>query len=319
MVSAIVSVEGAQQAELEAAIARDGTGPWTIPLVPLRSTITAVAGSTLTLDRLPVVPAAFQIGEAVVNVASTDGLNVTLASAAGTVGQRITPMVEAWLSETVPVERMLPGVASVQADFRLTHGLPGVAATLPLYRDLPVLELCHNWVAAPTYTLARNVVAVDNATGRPELFDHPGVPLPLRTYSVLTEDVADTGALLGLLYALRGAWRGIWVPSGGDDISIIGGSLSAIDAASIAVPLPATRRDLRLRHADGSTSYRRVVTTEAIAGGRRLHLDTALPSAAVQATFLSLSRLESDLARVNWWTAEQAETELAFKAYAHDL
>lgn len=89
------------------------------------------------------------------------------------------------------------------------------------------------------------------------------------------------------------------------------------------VGLPAGRRDIQIRHRDG-TVWRRRITARVIDGSEeRLALDSAL-GATVQPADLVISwlvpcRLGSDAVELLWWTTDIAECQLAYAGTTDDL
>lgn len=324
-VEAMVSLEGDAQRAFEAGVAEHGIGPWEIPLVMLKTTAqAALAGSgTLTVAHMPVTPQSIRVGAQTLEVASVAAGVVTLADplpADVTEGAEVTPLVEARLSDMVSLSRMLADSAEASVGFTLTAGLPGEAATLPQYRDHPVLEWCHNWAVRPTFALGRVISRVDPLLGVVATFDHPEITFPERSWSILTENAQDTADLFGLLYAMAGAMNGIWVPSGGQDVFVDGEGVGWLDITAQGQTL--ARRDIRIRHPSGAISYRRLTgITEPVPGIQRLALDSNLPETAIgaQVSFMALSRMTADLVRLTWWVQGAVETELSFRAYAHDF
>lgn len=210
-------------------------------------------------------------------------------------------------------------------DWRTDHGLP-------VYRDLPVLEWVTDWTEDPQLTLGRNLVTIDNASGRPVVFDQAGMPQPEHRIAWMHENRERIDLYRRLLFSLRGQQRPIWVPSGTDDLSLVATMGPAaesmdVDFVGYAAHLDGMpgRRDVRIELDDNTVLYRRITGASVIGGTvERLALGsppgrTIEPGQVRMISYIAPMVLASDAQEIAFWTGYVANAVSTFRGWRNVL
>lgn len=210
-------------------------------------------------------------------------------------------------------------------DWRTDHGLP-------VYRDLPVLEWVTDWTEDPQLTLGRNLVTIDNGSGRPVVFDQAGMPQAEHRIAWMHENRERIDLYRRLLFWLRGQQRPIWVPSGTDDLSLVATMGPAaesmdVDFVGYAAHLEGMpgRRDVRIELDDNTVLYRRITGASVIGGTvERLAIDsppgrTIEPGQVRMISYLAPMVLASDAQEIAFWTGYVANAVSTFRGWRNVL
>ena len=265
-----------------------------------------------------------------VNVGSLDLVRPVVSSwPAGTI---VAPARYARLEPVQSVAHWLPEAHTATLRFRLQDASDATAADSgTTYRSYPVVALTANWATDPVDEYARDIDEHDPVTALAGAFEARALlPRLTRTHLHTLASRAEVTSFRAWLYARSGRLKPCWLCSGLSDLvptRTIGSTDLSVWVAGTGharyVGLPAGRRDIQIRHRDG-TVWRRRITARVIDGSEeRLALDSAL-GATVQPADLVISwlvpcRLGSDAVELLWWTTDIAECQLAYAGTTDDL
>lgn len=245
----------------------------------------------------------------------------------------IYPARLARLQDQVRLPRWDGSASGARALFSLVEPVDYTAdAGAASYRSLPVLESRPNWAGGYDLELVRKLAEVDNQTGRQFYEDEAELALPLQRMSFYLEGRDAGDSFRRLLYALKGRFRAIWVPTWADDLilqTLVPSSQTFIDVDwtgyTRQIAQQPNRRDIRIELTDGTVLYRRITGSQELsAESERLAIDSALgrnvqPSEVVQISYLALCRLNADGVELAHWTGEFSEAALVFRGMRSDL
>ncbi|MGR4895030.1 hypothetical protein ACIPR8_07110 [Stenotrophomonas sp. LARHCG68] len=334
-------VAGAQHRLLENMLSARGSQPWRVPLPAGGGVLTAdVAAGSTGLTVAGVAPCFADGGDVLItdgarqevcNVASVVGGTLALAapvSGPWPAGSKAFPLYAGRLYTLPAVSRFTSSAASLRLEFALTGDLPiAMPAEANTYRDFPVLELPIDWGADPAWTPTRELVTRDIGTAAVFAYDQRGYALPELAFGYTAVGATEIGALLARLYTLAGRFGAVWVPTFGQDLRVVASSAGAsvldVEACGLAGnALPPSRRDIRIRLADGTLLYRRVLSVVSVGGAvERLALSESLPvfplASVVECGWMLLAAQSADIVRLQWWKDDVAAVEFSFRGVAH--
>lgn len=201
------------------------------------------------------------------------------------------------------------------------------------YRGFPVLTTRPSYARDPQTSLDRMGYRVDDDVGLIAEHDEVGVPLYRQVHQWNLEGAEALRAFRGLLYALQGRQRSLWVPTWLDDLTVAatipGGGVQvrvAWSGYAQRIAQAINRRDLRIELVGGVVVYRRILSSVDNGDGTEtLTLDasvagTATPAARVaQVSFMGLCRSDSDQFEFGWWRGDYADVATAWRATVHDV
>lgn len=332
---------GRRRRRMEQALVANGSGTWRVPLWADAALLSAgIGGSLSTTVDAEILDRRFRIGEMamlvgddpeaaqVVEIAEVNDYTLELTEPPGTwpAGATIVPLATGRLDQVPPLSRFTADAAPVDLAFRLTDPLdwPEDVGDA-LYRGLPVLEYQPDWSSDPTFQPERQLDLVDGGSGLVTVYDYPGVPLGLTTLQLTLQGRAEIGAFRSLLYALGGRWGLLWAPTFAQDFKVTAPLVAASSTLDVEAcgfsdwDLSPNRRDIRIELANGTVLYRRITAAADIGGDQeRLTLNAALGVNAaantVQAvSFLMLSRQDTDVNLLRYWSADVVSTEMRIR------
>jgi hypothetical protein len=236
------------------------------------------------------------------------------------VGTACYPARQARLTGTQGLGRFTTDLATGSADFETVEQITVTYTAESLYRGLPVLEHEPNWRDQPGLAYRRQLDVLDNLTGALLVQDRSGLAEPAQTMLWSAFDRTEIAALRKFLWARRGRWRGIWVPTFASDLKLvdtIAPSAVNIDVENVGltqfVAADVGRQDIRIELVDGTIYYRRVSAFALVdADTERMTLSTALgatitPAAVRRISWMMFARLDDDLVEIEWVSASVAE------------
>lgn len=238
-------------------------------------------------------------------------------------GTACYPARQARLTGAQGVRRFTTSLATGSAKFETIEQITRSFDAEPLYRGLPILELEPNWRENPELEYRRQLEILDNLIGEQLVQDRSGLAEPAQSvlWSAFTR--AEIDELRKFLYARRGRWRGIWVPTFASDLKLattIAASAVNIDVESCGlvqyVDGDVGRRDIRIELVDGTIYYRRVSAFSTVdADTERMTINTALGAIVTAAqvariSWLMFARLDADSIDIEWSSASVAEASL---------
>lgn len=332
---------------LEQLLAVNGGKRWLVPFVPDGDVLSAAlpsGSSVIPLDTrwthyaadgyvLLLGPTPRQYEVVQVDTLSDTQLNLVDATVQSwPAGTQVFPLLPGRLDPVPTLSRFTSDAVPHAVKFRLDPPVDWPAdAGVAVYRGLPVLEWDPDWSNDPQYTPERSLDTVDFGVAAPAVHDLVGLPLPLLARSVAATGRQQVGALRGLLYALSGRWKPVWVPSLAQDfrmVAMVANGATTLDVAwcgySGAAPVE-NRRDIRIALFNGTVLYRRIASAAAISSSvERLTLDNAIATGfavgdVAQMSFMPLCRQESDTAVLRHWKNGVARCDLQFRAVPHGL
>lgn len=274
---------------------------------------------------------------ALVEVDSVAGSVVTLKAAAGfdySRGDWLVPVRRARYDGAVEWGAFNRSMTYGRQRFLIDEANPHEAlAPATVYRGFPVLTTRPSYARDPETSLDRMAYRVDDDVGRVIEHDEVGVPLYRQVHNWNLDGRQALRAFRGLLYALQGRQRSLWVPTWLDDLTVAATVAAGANTVRVAwsgyarrIAQAMNRRDLRIELASGAVVYRRILASVDNGDGTEtLTLDgsiagTATPAARVaQVSFMGLCRSDSDQFEFGWWHGEYADVATAWRATVHDV
>lgn len=246
-----------------------------------------------------------------IQAVNNNSVTVTTPLSAWPQGTLVYPLRPAVLTDTPAITRHSDSLIRVQLRFRLAaHNPFAPAAGHVVYRGHPVLEQDADWVDDLTAEYQRLLLELDNETGIPYRTDTAGRAFVMQQHVWSEIGRQAQARLRGLLYALRGRQRAVWVASQARDFVPVGtsGNTLAVALAGFSeFGLVPGRRDLRLQLTNGTRLYRRILTATLQGNHELLSLDGLVPDASTisSVSLLTLCRQNTD--DITWEHATDAD------------
>lgn len=242
-------------------------------------------------------------------------------------GTRVHPVVVARLTQQPQYTRLSDDVAQAALRFDLVQANDWSGAiTVPTYRDFPVMEIETNESDTQGGSYFRLMDTVDNAVGIPFRRDLAGMGFPIINSVNFVYGRADNEALRSLLYSLQGRLAAFWTVFPSSDFKIHAPFLSSDTQITVKrngftdLGGPTVgRQDIRIKLRDGTSIYRRVVSSSILGDGitERLVLDSAFgvdatPREVARISFMALARLDQDLVQLTHMTDSDGTCSVSF-------
>lgn len=238
-------------------------------------------------------------------------------------GTRLYPAQLARMPASQRVRRPAHYVAELQVTLDVIENLGLVAQdSATVYRGLRVMTTKPHEPEVPEDTWGRVVEVLDNGAAAPVVDDLTRYPDLVRPMRWLVGSRAEVKALRSWVHARAGRAVPFWLPTWREDLeqtqtlAAAGTQLTIrhVEFARFVAGNP-IRRDLMIRHANGATFYRRVLSAAEINDGEEgLTLDGSLGVLAnpgdLQISFLDLVRLDSDTVEIVWETDQVASVSV---------
>ena len=249
-------------------------------------------------------------------------------------GARLYPVRNARLA-TPPVERRrndpLPRRESTwQLQFDIDEACTWPAAAWStMYRGFPVLDAGDDAPIASSEYSRELLVEDGDGTGPTDVVDLAGLSTRLQDLRVVLDGRVEQAQFRGVLYALQGRYRTVWLPSGAPDLQLVtppAGNTLTMAWAGVRVfgRLQSNRRDICIRLHDGTRLYRRVQSVVEGPSTEVFTVDEAVPAIAPSKvhsiSWMSAAQLASDTIEIDHITDADgtARAALRFETVRHD-
>lgn len=245
---------------------------------------------------------------------------------------RVFPARTAYLQDRQPLKRWTHEHVHEIAVFRLTDDSECTAATETEYRGYPVLEQVPEWSQDITADYARKLAVIDFGVGGMRYDDEAGIPTVMQSHRWVLDGKNQIAAFREFLYARRGKYSGLWVPSFLPDlvpvVDIAGGG-ATIDVEhcfyTLHLAMAKNRRDIRIQLKSGTVYYRRITgSSELSASVERLSVDTPVSSGVAlsdidRISFMTFSRMDSDAVELHWSHDDVVEASALWRSTNNDI
>jgi len=344
-----VDIEGQQRRIFENALYNWGARLWALPVWPDVARLMTTLADGVTTIPVSTATKSFTVGELIMLIAHDDSnheaLEITAVNANDVA--TTTPTVNEWGPGTKVYPARLASLESPfqlsaffrnygygVASFRCDKGTTYTAATESvIYRTYPVLvDPPDGRNDDPSVGYERKAVDVDGQIGLIETVDEALIPYQIFGYRWMLLSRADVDYFRKFLFARKGRFKGMWVPTFTDDLIVvvtIGSAATNVDFEYAGLVSYAEggvhRRDIRIKLKDGTIFYRRVSAPQTISPTvERMSIDTALgvtvdPEDVEMVSWMSLARLDSDSIEISWDAPHVAESVTVFRGYNSDV
>ena len=332
-------VEGHTRRHLENALLLHGGRPWHIPLPMFECSLAQKAFEGSDLIYLDAPEVAITPGAELMLI-TEDGSSHEQVIAASTLlnrvhlmdvlgrdwppGTRVHVLARARFTRVPTLERFTGDAAKASVEYACSEDMPWPMWEGEIYRDHPVLTYRPAWNSAPSFDAARELTTIDVESGPVDVTDFSGIPFLGQTLGLGIAGRSEIDRFIALLHFLAGRYRPIWVPQWAAGLRLASGSpagsqeLLVEESGLSDLAGELHRRDVRIEYADGQVSYRRAVSvanatndTESVLLDAPLSRETSLANTML-VSFMSLSRLDSDIVALRWWSPELLLCDLSF-------
>jgi hypothetical protein len=321
---------GTDRALFDISVHRVGAGEWYVPLyhqgqrlgAGLEAGATAIPVSTAHGGFAAPGAALLWTGPGDFEAVEVEGLDsggLTLAEPLALpwpAGTRVLPLRRGRLSEQPTLRRLTDAVATAEVRFEITEAEDFPPLVMPTtYGGFPVLETPPDWTEDLSLAYERALVELDNGSGRRHVADSaPDITTTTQQHTWFLHGAAAHAEFYGLLYALQGRHKALWLPSWGADLEPL-----ELDTTGLVVrwcgytayggPREG-RQDIRIELRDGTSLYRRIVNTAETEGrDEYLTLNASVGSIAPETvrriSFMALSRLDTDSVEIQHHTDQE--------------
>jgi hypothetical protein len=330
----------------EAALWSHGAKPWQLPIWTDATPITAAISSGATVIPLDAEYRDFVTGgqailidgerRVVVDIVSVSADQIGIAApivGSWPIETTIVPLRTAYLEPQQQVTRFTGDAVYNVARFMLDD-VSEYPAAIPdvLYRSEPVLLIPSNWMDDITVDYQRKMSVVDFQIGGMYRDDETGQPVLLQSHHWVLASRAQISAFRGWLYAQRGRYKCIWLPSFLNDFDLV----TPVAAISLQInignhgytdlyQIDKNRRDLRIELSSGLVLYRRITASSVIdAQTEQLTLDAALgiavlPDDIERISLMSYCRLDADAIELAWSWGDYVDVRANWRTTNDDV
>lgn len=243
-------------------------------------------------------------------------------------GTRIYPAKSAYFTKQPSLSRKTDNLQLTSIEFFIDdNNFFNSAAPTDTYQDYPVFMLRPEESSDLSSQYQRLLETVDNNVALPLIFDKSGYSFLVQSYRWLGMGRAEQHQFRALIYFLNGQQKALWIPSHGDDLTVVD-IVSATEPVLVIASCGYTRfasNDPDKKHIiiylnDGSYYFRKIIDSEAIDGKERLALDSPLgkqlqTSDIQRICYMRLCRSNSDKVEITHLTDSKgvASSQLTFK------
>jgi hypothetical protein len=240
----------------------------------------------------------------------------------------VMPVFLARLPDSVKVDRLFSGADSVDCEFAGEASQPAPAPTISpaTYKGFDVLEQAPNWEQDLGRTYDRSIAHLDPLSGPITVVDRGGNPVIAQEFPWWLDGHANVTAFRAFLIRRKGRKTPFWIPTWDQDLVLVndvgptdtGITIESEFYTRFFFPNKA-RRYIAFIPTDGSGNVYAKITGSADNGDgtELLTLETAtgklFPRAQTQVSFLTLARLDSDDAEIEWFNSDQAQSTLQLR------
>jgi hypothetical protein len=246
----------------------------------------------------------------------------------------VIPIFLARLGSKVTVDRLFSGADSMNLEFVGEAQQPAPAPTISLtqYAGFDVLEVMPNWERDLQRNYARSLVVLDPQIGPITVDDKGGSAIVTQTFPWFLKDHPSVTTLRAFVLKRFGQLVPFWTPTWDQDL-VLSSDVGATDTSIVIksvyytrffFPLTSRRYIALIPQNGGSNVYRKI--TNAVDNGNgteTLTLDSptgvTFSKTTTMVSFLTLSRLASDDAEIDWMTNDVAQAELQFQELPREV
>ncbi|MGH9685292.1 MAG: hypothetical protein ACRD4S_16980 [Candidatus Acidiferrales bacterium] len=237
----------------------------------------------------------------------------------------VMPLFLGRLSSSVKVDRLWSGADSMDLEFSGESGqpAPSPSASLTQYRGFDVLEQMPNWASDLHRDYKRSLIVMDPKIGLIAVDDKGGSAVVGQEFPWYLANHAAVTTFRAFILARFGRLNPFWIPTWDQDLVLAANVLSTDGTIAIQsvfysrffFPLE-SRRFIAFIPIDGSANVYRQITASVDNGNgtETLTLDSATGKAfaagATMISFLTLARLDSDDAEIEWMSNDLAQISL---------
>lgn len=244
-------------------------------------------------------------------------------------GTRIYPLRIAYFKNTPQLARKTDNLQTTNIEFQLAQTSPFEAVPpATSYLNYPVFELRPEESEDLTAEYSRLLVTLDNKMALPLITDTSGFSFLVQSYEWQALGRADRAKFKSLLYYLNGRQKAIWIPSHGDDLTVV----ARIAATEPMITInecgysryalgDTDKQHIAIYLTNGTVFYRKITNATALTDGtEQLTLDSALgqqveAKQVMRVCFMRLCRLNSDQVEIDHITDSEgvAASKLTFR------
>jgi hypothetical protein len=249
-------------------------------------------------------------------------------------GTLVLPVFLARLSDQVKVDRLFSGADSMDLEFvgEAQQPAPAPSISLTQYQGFDVLEVMPNWSRDLNRTYKRSLVTLDPKIGPITVDDKGGSAVIEQSFPWFLQNHPSVTTLRAFILKRFGQLVPFWTPTWDQDL-VLSADLGATDPAMsiqnvyytrFFFPIKSRRYIAFIPQNGGAPVYRKITgSVDNGNGTETLTLDSptgvAFAKSSTMLSFLTLSRLASDDAEIDWMTNDVAEAELTFQEVPREV
>jgi hypothetical protein len=209
---------------------------------------------------------------------------------------------------------------------------PAPMIALTQYQGYDVLEVMPNWARDLNRTYKRSLVTLDPKIGPMQVDDKGGSAVVQQQFPWFLKDHPSVTTLRAFILKRFGQLVPFWTPTWDQDLvlaSDVGSTDTSIVIQSVYYtrfffPIKSRRYIAFIPQNGGPNVYRKITAAQDNGNGTEtLTLDSAtgvaFPKGSTMVSFLTLSRLASDDAEIDWMTNDVAQAELTFQEVPREV
>jgi len=242
------------------------------------------------------------------------------------VGSWVVPAKLAHLTGTIELSALTPEVFTGRIQAQFNQFTTPVLSPHQVLNGKPYLDHEPNWVAARKASWQRNTGVIDYGVGNIVTYDLNGFSETVRDFEYLTHERSSIHELRSFLYQIKGKWKGFYVPTYTNDLTLVTNQINAVDT-TIQVEHTYFSENLlsriltmyiQVRTKSGGQIITRIVNFSSTSSTETLYLETAFGTTVQKSNiericFVFVTRLDADVVEFNWTTPEIFTTLLSFR------
>jgi hypothetical protein len=246
----------------------------------------------------------------------------------------VLPALLCRLGNHVEVDRLFSGADQIDLEFigEAQQPAPAPTVTLTQYLGFDVLESMPNWATTLKRGYVRSLVTLDPKIGPITVVDKGGSAIVTQEFPWYLADHAAVTVLRAFLLARFGQLHPFWIPTWDQDL-VLANDVAAIDGTitiesefytRFFFPNKA-RQYIAFIPIDGSGNVYRHITASVDNGDgtETLTLDSATAKAfaadSTMISFLTLARLSTDDAAIDWMSSDLAQASLQIQEVPREV
>jgi hypothetical protein len=249
-------------------------------------------------------------------------------------GTLVLPVFLARLSDQVKVNRLFSSADSMDLEFigEAQQPAPAPSISLTQYQGYDVLEVMPNWSRDLSRTYKRSLVTLDPKIGPIQVDDKGGSAVVEQSFPWFLQNHPSVTTLRAFILKRFGQLVPFWTPTWDQDL-VLSTDVGATDPAIVIqsvyytrffFPIKSRRYIAFIPQNGGANVYRKITgSIDNGNGTETLTLDSptgvTFPKSSTMLSFLTLSRLASDDAEIDWMTNDVAQAELTFQEVPREV